>query len=100
MLRESLGPLLSSETEVEFFARELGTRFEEVELLTSVSDTLGSMVGMERAAEKLLASTAAVLGADTAEIWVSDPNGLSLSRLAHATPGGASGRTDPGPFPM
>jgi sigma-B regulation protein RsbU (phosphoserine phosphatase) len=90
LLRESLVPLLSSETELEFFARELETRFEEVELLTSVSDTLGSMVGLERAAGKLLASTATVLGAETAEVWVADPDGLSLSRLAQAGPEGPS----------
>jgi sigma-B regulation protein RsbU (phosphoserine phosphatase) len=82
LLRESLVPLLSSETELEFFARELETRFEEVELLTSVSETLGSMVGLERAAGRLLASTATVLGAEKAEVWVADSNGLSLSRLA------------------
>ena len=90
LLRESLAPLLSSESELEFFARELETRFEEVELLTSVSETLGSMVGLERAAGKLLTSTATVLGAAKAEVWVADSNGLSLSRLAQAGPGGPS----------
>jgi sigma-B regulation protein RsbU (phosphoserine phosphatase) len=90
LLRESLAPLLSSETELDFFARELETRLEEVELLTSVSETLGSMVGLERAAGKLLASTASVLGAQKAEIWVADSDGLSLSRLAQAGPEGRS----------
>lgn len=99
LLRESLGPLLSSEMEVDFFARELGTRFEEVELLTSVSDTLGSMVGMERAAQKLLGSMVTVLGAATAEIWVSDPEGMSLSRFAHVRGDGGAGARGPGTIP-
>jgi sigma-B regulation protein RsbU (phosphoserine phosphatase) len=90
LLRESLAPLLSSETELEFFARELETRFEEVELLTSVSETLGSMVGLERAAAKLLTSTATVLGAEKAEVWVADSDGMRLSRLALAGPDGPS----------
>lgn len=90
LLRESLAPLLSSETELEFFARELEARFEEVELLTSVSETLGSMVGLERAAGKLLTSTATVLGAAKAEVWVAESNGMSLSRLAQAGPEGPS----------
>lgn len=90
LLRESLAPLLSSETELEFFARELETRFEEVELLTSVSETLGSMVGLERAATKLLASTATVLGAEKAEVWVADSDGMSMTRLVQTSPDGRS----------
>ncbi len=99
LLRESLAPLLSSEAELEFFARELETRFEEVELLTSVSETLGSMVGFERAAAKLLSSTAAVLRAEKAEVWVAGSDGMSLSRLAQGSPDGPSRADGAGTIP-
>jgi sigma-B regulation protein RsbU (phosphoserine phosphatase) len=95
LLRESLAPLLSSESELEFFAGELERRLEEVDLLTSVSETLGSMVGLDRAAARLLHSTATVLDAAEAELWVADADGLGLSRLARETVGDLS--TPPGP---
>jgi sigma-B regulation protein RsbU (phosphoserine phosphatase) len=82
LLRESLAPLLSSESELDFFASELEARLEEVELLTSVGETLGSVVGVERAAGRLLRATAAVLDAEEAEVWVADPDGIGLSRIA------------------
>jgi len=57
------------------------------------------MVGMERAAQKLLASMVTVLGAATAEIWVSDPEGMSLSRFAHVSVDGETGAQGPGAIP-
>ena len=82
LLRESLAPLLSSESELEFFASELERRLEEVDLLTSVGETLGSMVGLERAAARLLRATASVLDAAESEVWVADADGLGMYRLA------------------
>ncbi len=99
LLRESLAPLLSSESELDFFAGELETRLEEVELLTSVGETLGSMVGVERAAGRLLLATASVLDAAEAEVWVADPDGLGLSRIAREAPAMNPGATGPDRIP-
>jgi sigma-B regulation protein RsbU (phosphoserine phosphatase) len=99
LLREALAPLLSSEAELQFFTAELESRLEEVELLTSVSETLGSMVGVERAAARLLAATASVLDASEAEVWVADPDGLGLSRIARETTATGSGPAGPDRIP-
>ncbi|MFO7587864.1 MAG: SpoIIE family protein phosphatase [Gemmatimonadota bacterium] len=82
LVRETIAPLLVSEAEIGFFTRELAGRFEEVELLTSLGETLGSMLGIDRAAARLLAETARVLGAEEAEVWLSDPAGPALRRFA------------------
>ena len=44
LLRESASRLVASETEARFFARELSDRYEEIELLTSAGETLGSII--------------------------------------------------------
>jgi sigma-B regulation protein RsbU (phosphoserine phosphatase) len=99
LLREALAPLLSSESELDFFAGELETRLEEVDLLTSVSETLGSMVGIERAAARLLLATASVLDASEAEVWVADPDGFGLSRIAREVTAAKSGPAGPDRIP-
>ena len=96
LLRESAGRLVASEREARFFADELADRFEEVELLTSAGETLGSVVHLERAAGKLLDRLAAVLTADSAAVWVSgDGEDEGVERLVVG--GGVGGSASPGP---
>jgi len=82
LVRDAVAPLLVSEAEIGFFTRELEGRFEEVELLTSVGETLGSVLGIERAAARLLAETATVLDAEEASVWLAEPGGPALRRFA------------------
>jgi sigma-B regulation protein RsbU (phosphoserine phosphatase) len=81
LLRESASRLVAAEKEARFFSTELSDRYEEIELLTSVGETLGSVIHLERAAGRLLESLSRVLSADCAAIWVPDESG-SLRRLA------------------
>ncbi len=72
LLRESASRLVASEREARFFAGELSDRYEEIELLTSAGETLGSIIHLERAASRLLERLANVLEADVAAVWVPD----------------------------
>ncbi len=81
LLRESASRLVASETEARFFSAELTDRYEELDLLTSVGETLGSVIHLERAAGRLLDRLAHVLAADRAAIWVQESDS-KLRRLA------------------
>lgn len=81
LLRESASRLVASEMEARFFSGELADRYEEIDLLTSVGETLGSVINLERSAGRLLERLARVLAADCAAIWVPD-EGERLRRLA------------------
>ncbi len=88
--REVLEPLLDLEVEVGVFRRELAGRFEEVELLTSAGEMLGSMLGLERAATRLLEETSRVLAANEAEVWLADPGSTTVRRFAACRADGAT----------
>ncbi len=81
LLRESASRLVAAEREARFFSTELADRYEEIERLTSVGETLGSVIHLERAAGRLLESLARVLSADCAAVWAPDESG-ELRRLA------------------
>lgn len=81
LLRESASRLVASEREARFFSGELADRYEEIDLLTSVGEILGSVVHLERAVSRLLDRLADVLDADCAAVWVPDES-ESLRRLA------------------
>jgi sigma-B regulation protein RsbU (phosphoserine phosphatase) len=81
LLRESSSRLVASESEARFFSGELADRYEEIDLLTSVSETLGSVINLERAAGRLLDRLSDVLNSDCAAVWVPDEAG-DLGRLA------------------
>ncbi|MCL7959917.1 MAG: serine/threonine-protein phosphatase [marine benthic group bacterium] len=81
LLRESASRLVASEREARFFSVELADRYEEIDLLTSVGEILGSVVHLERAVSRLLSRLADVLNADCAAVWVPE-EGESLRLLA------------------
>ncbi|MBT8477272.1 MAG: PP2C family protein-serine/threonine phosphatase [Gemmatimonadetes bacterium] len=72
LLRESASRLVASEREARFFSGELADRYEEIDLLTSVGETLGSVIHLERAAGRLLHRLADVISSDRAAVWVPD----------------------------
>ena len=72
---------MASELEARFFSSELADRYEEIDLLTSVGETLGSVIHLERAAGRLLERLGDVLNSDCAAVWLPDENG-ALGRLA------------------
>jgi phosphoserine phosphatase RsbU/P len=61
---------LRTELEAKAAARELGERYEEINLLYSISEILGSVLSMEEAASRILTEVADVLGARRASLWL------------------------------
>ena len=79
--------------EVEFFTRELSERYEEIDLLYSISETLGSILILEEATEEILREVCDVLGAERGSLWVYDRS-RDLLRLTAAVGPGSGGPLD------
>jgi len=56
--------------EVRFFTYELSERYEEINLLYSISETLGSLLKLDDAARVILSELCDVLGAKRGSLWV------------------------------
>ena len=80
-LSNVLEQILAYEEEARSAAHELSERYEEINLLYSISEILASYLSMEKASTRILAEVADVLGARRAALWVADPaaNRLSLT---------------------
>ena len=73
--------------EVDFFTRELSERYEEIDLLYSISETLGSILILEEATEEILKEVCDVLGAERGSLWVHDRQRELLRLTASVGPG-------------
>jgi phosphoserine phosphatase RsbU/P len=80
--------LLAYEHEARAAARELTERYEEINLLYSISETLGSILSLEAASARILAEVADVIGARRASLWVYE---AAEHRLRLAAAVGADG---------
>ena len=69
-LASQLRLAFESAREVQFFTSELSERFEEINLLYSISETLGSTLDLDSAARMILAEVRDVLGAKRGSLWV------------------------------
>lgn len=65
-----LARLIRHGGEVDFFSRELAERYEEITLLYSISEILGSLISLEEAAGTILREVVEVVGARRAALWV------------------------------
>jgi sigma-B regulation protein RsbU (phosphoserine phosphatase) len=61
---------LETEREVRFFTYELSERYEEINLLYSISETLGSILHLDDAARVILQEVCDVMGALRGSLWV------------------------------
>ncbi len=61
--------------EVRFFTYELSERYEEINLLYSISETLGSLLRLDDAARVILGEVCDVLGAMRGSLWVFEAEG-------------------------
>ncbi len=66
--------------EIRFFTFELSERYEEINLLYSISETLGSILRLDDAARVILGEVCDVLGALRGSLWVYD-SGRSVLHL-------------------
>lgn len=94
-LASSLGRTLRHDVEVRSMSREIIERYEEITLLYSISEILGSVISLESAAGTILAEVIGILGAQRASLWVHEPEAARL-RLAAAV--GGDGQVAPIPL--
>lgn len=74
--------VLRHEREITDVTREIAERYEEITLLYTISEILGSVISLERAAETILREVTAVLGAVRGALWVCEPGARELSLAA------------------
>jgi sigma-B regulation protein RsbU (phosphoserine phosphatase) len=77
--------------EVRFFTYELSERYEEINLLYSISETLGSILALPDAARLILQEVCDVLGARRGSLWVHRAGSECLERIASVGEGGLKG---------
>ena len=68
----ALEMILAYEEEARSAAREIAERYEEINLLYSISEVLGSVVSLPAAAQRILTEVAETLGGQRASLWVRD----------------------------
>ncbi|MBW3553907.1 MAG: SpoIIE family protein phosphatase [Gemmatimonadetes bacterium] len=93
-LAMSLGQMFSYEDEARSAAHELSERYEEINLLYSISEILASFLSMEEATTRILDEVADVLGARRAALWVADRQANRLALTAAVGEDGMKGPID------
>jgi len=81
--------------EVRFFTVELSERYEEIHLLYSISETLGSILHMDDAARVILREVCDVMGANRGSLWLYHDDDESLHITA-----AVGGEGIDGPIPV
>jgi sigma-B regulation protein RsbU (phosphoserine phosphatase) len=74
--------LLQHEAETLAFGAEMSERYEEINLLYSISEILGSVISLREAAATILSEVADVLGIERAALWVFDAATSTLEQIA------------------
>lgn len=80
--------------EIRFFTYEVSERYEEINLLYSISETLGSILRLDEAARIILQEVCEVLGARRGSLWVHEPRRSQLELVASVGEGGLNGPLD------
>ncbi|MBV9773256.1 MAG: SpoIIE family protein phosphatase [Gemmatimonadetes bacterium] len=81
-LAAMLARVLRHDAEVRSISREIAERYEEITLLYSISEILGSVISLESAAGTILEEVIGILGARRAALWVYDPERSVLNLAA------------------
>lgn len=82
VLTSTMERTLEFAEEIRFFTEELSERYEEINLLYSISETLGSVLHLEEAARLILGEVCEVMGARRGSLWVHDPDGARLELVS------------------
>ncbi len=95
-LRFTLEQIYAYAEEVRFFTYEVSERYEEINLLYSISETLGSILHLKDAARFILGEVCEVMGARRGSLWVHDRDTDLLDLVASVGAEGLEGplRTD------
>ena len=70
--RYPLGRTLRHDVEVRSMSREIIERYEEITLLYSISEILGSVISLDAATDTILTEVAGTLGVQRATLWLQD----------------------------
>lgn len=84
--------LLKHDKEARLLGYEIAERYEEITLLYTISEILGSVIDLEEAATDILAEVVLALGVRRATLWVYDP---AQRRLDLGAVHGGDGQTGP-----
>jgi sigma-B regulation protein RsbU (phosphoserine phosphatase) len=95
VLRSVLERTYDFAQEIRFFTYELSERYEEINLLYSISETLGSILRLDDAARVILGEVTDVLGALRGSLWVYDPEKDVLTLTASVGDGAVPGPIKP-----
>ncbi len=93
VLRSVLERTYDFAQEIRFFTYELSERYEEINLLYSISETLGSILRLEDAAGVILGEVCDVMGALRGSLWVFDAGSDRLCLTAAVEEEEGSGPT-------
>ncbi len=91
LVSRSLVRALDSAHEIRFFTFELSERYEEINLLYSISETLGSILRLDDAARVILGEVCDVMGARRGSIWVHESVDGMLRLVASVGDDGVQG---------
>lgn len=91
VLRTTLEEVYDFSREIRFFTSEVSERYEEINLLYSISDTLGSLLDLEEASRRILREVCDVMGARRGSLWVYDPGQDHLELVASVGEKGLGG---------
>jgi phosphoserine phosphatase RsbU/P len=81
-LVQVVGAVLSAERDAAQVAAELSERYEEIDLIYTISEILGHTIRLDEAAERILREVSTVVGARRATLLVHDPEGHLLRIVA------------------
>lgn len=81
-LSSVLQRLLRHDEEAREFGREIADRYEEITLLYSISEILGSVISLEEAAGTILREVTGVLAVRRASLWIHDRESDALELVA------------------
>jgi sigma-B regulation protein RsbU (phosphoserine phosphatase) len=81
-LAQVAGRSLRSHAQSRFFGREIAERYEEITLLYTISEILGSVISLEQAAQRILREVTDTLGVVRAALWIHDPERNVLELVA------------------
>ena len=93
-LRGALEHLYEYAEEVRFFAYEMSERYEEINLLYSISETLGSLLHLTDASHAILSEVCEVMGARRGSLWALDRGEGRLNLVASVGEDGLEGPLD------
>lgn len=91
VLGSTLERALDLSRELRFFTYEMSERYEEINLLYSISEALGSILSLPEASRFILHEVCDVLGARRGSLWVHEPEWNHLRLVAGVGKGGLTG---------